>query len=33
VIPIRHRDFEAERHTLGELAEAVSREGHLVYRR
>jgi predicted nucleotidyltransferase len=33
VIPIRRRDFEDERHTLGELAEAVSREGHIVYGR
>jgi hypothetical protein len=30
---IRRRDFEEERHTLGELAEAVSREGQLVYER
>ena len=33
VIPMRRRDFEEERHTLGELAEAVTREGHVVYRR
>lgn len=33
VIPIRRRDFEEERHTLGELAEVVSREGHLIYGR
>jgi len=31
VFPIRRRDFEDERHVLGELAEAVSREGHIVY--
>jgi predicted nucleotidyltransferase len=33
VIPIRRRDFEEDRHMLGELAEAVAREGHLVYGR
>jgi predicted nucleotidyltransferase len=33
VIPIRRRDFEDDRHTPGELAEAVAREGHLVYGR
>jgi len=33
VIPIRRRDFEEDRHTLGELAEAVAREGHIVYGR
>lgn len=33
VFPIRRRDFEEERRTLGELAEAVAREGHLVYGR
>jgi len=33
VIPIRRRDFEENRDTLGELAEAVSREGHVVYGR
>jgi len=33
VIPIRRRDFEEERHTPGELAEAVAREGHVVYGR
>jgi hypothetical protein len=33
VIPMRRRDFEEERHTPGELAEAVTREGHIVYRR
>lgn len=33
VIPIRRRDFEENRDTLGELAEAVAREGHVVYGR
>ena len=31
VIPIRRRDFDERRTTLGELAEAVAREGHVVY--
>jgi predicted nucleotidyltransferase len=30
VIPMRRCDFEEDRHTPGELAEAVSREGHVV---
>jgi len=30
VIPIRRRDFDESRSTLGELAEAVAREGHVV---
>ena len=33
VIPIRRRDFEEDRNTPGELAEAVVREGHVVYGR
>lgn len=33
VFPIRRRDFEEDRNTLGELAEAVAREGHIVYGR
>ena len=33
VIPIRRRDFDEGRTTLGELAEAVAREGHVVYGR
>jgi predicted nucleotidyltransferase len=33
VIPIRRRDFDENRSTLGELAEAVAREGHVVYGR
>jgi predicted nucleotidyltransferase len=33
VIPIRRRDFEEDRHMLGELTEAVAREGRLVYGR
>ncbi len=33
VIPIRRRDFDESRSTLGELAEAVAREGHVVYGR
>ena len=33
VIPIRRRDFEEDRHTPGELAEAVAREGRIVYGR
>lgn len=33
VIPIRRRDFDEDRHVLGELAEAVAREGHRVYGR
>jgi hypothetical protein len=33
VIPIRRHDFEEDRHTLGELAEAVVQEGHLVHGR
>lgn len=31
VIPIRRRDFEEDRETPGELAEAVAREGRVVY--
>jgi uncharacterized protein len=31
VIPIRRRDFEEDREIIGELAEAVAREGHIVY--
>jgi hypothetical protein len=33
VIPIRRRDFEENRDILGEHAEAVTREGHVVYGR
>ncbi|HTR55266.1 MAG TPA: nucleotidyltransferase domain-containing protein [Kofleriaceae bacterium] len=33
VIPIRRRDFDESRSTFGELAEAVAREGHVVYGR
>lgn len=33
VIPIRRCDFEEDRHTPGELAEAVAREGRVVYGR
>lgn len=33
VIPMRRRDFDEDRHTLGELAEAVAREGRVVYGR
>lgn len=33
VIPMRRCDFEEDRHTPGELAEAVSREGRVVYGR
>ena len=33
VIPMRRRDFEDSRGTLGELAEAVAREGRVVYGR
>jgi hypothetical protein len=33
VIPIRRRDFEEDRDIPGELAEAVAREGRLVYGR
>lgn len=33
VIPIRRRDFEEDRDLPGELAEAVAREGRLVYGR
>ena len=33
VSPIRRCDFEEDRHTSGELAEAVAREGHIVYGR
>ena len=33
IIPIRRRDFEEDRQILGELAEAVAREGHVVYGR
>lgn len=33
VIPLRRRDFDESRTTIGELAEAVSREGHVVYGR
>ena len=33
VIPIRRRDFDESRSTLGELAEAVAREGHVIYGR
>ncbi|HVV84031.1 MAG TPA: nucleotidyltransferase domain-containing protein [Kofleriaceae bacterium] len=31
VIPIRRRDFEEERTVRGELAEAVAREGRILY--
>jgi len=31
VFPIRRRDFEEDRDIPGELAEAVAREGRLVY--
>lgn len=31
VIPIRRSDFEQDRRIRGELAEAVAREGHVVY--
>jgi uncharacterized protein len=33
VIPMRRKDFEEDRDVLGELAEAVAREGHVVYGR
>ncbi len=33
VIPVRRHDFESDRDTPGELAEAVAREGHVVYGR
>lgn len=33
VIPVRRSSFEQDRHTPGELAEAVAREGHVVYGR
>lgn len=33
VFPIRRRDFEEDSQVLGELAEAVVREGHIVYGR
>lgn len=33
VIPIRRRDFDDDRETPGELAEAVAREGRVVYGR
>jgi predicted nucleotidyltransferase len=33
VFPIRRRDFEEDRDTPGELAEAVAREGRRVYGR
>ncbi|HEV7558433.1 MAG TPA: nucleotidyltransferase domain-containing protein [Kofleriaceae bacterium] len=33
VIPMRRRDFDASRTILGELAEAVAREGHVIYGR
>ena len=33
VIPIRRRDFDEDRTTPGELAEAVAREGRVVYGR
>jgi predicted nucleotidyltransferase len=33
VFPIRRSDFDGDRHTLGELAEAVAREGRLLYGR
>jgi uncharacterized protein len=33
VIPIRRRDFDENRDVPGELAEAVAREGHVVYAR
>ena len=33
VIPIRRRDFDEDRGTPGELAEAVAREGYVVYGR
>ena len=31
VFPVRRRDFEQDRTTFGELAEAVTREGRVVY--
>lgn len=31
VIPIRRHEFDENRGTPGELAEAVAREGHVVY--
>lgn len=31
VIPIRRKDFDEGRDVLGELAEAVAREGHVIY--
>lgn len=33
VFPVRRSDIEEDRHVLGELAEAVAREGRLVYGR
>ena len=33
VFPIRRSDFDEGRKTRGELAEAVAREGHIVYGR
>ncbi len=33
VFPIRRSDFEGERQTLGALAEAVAREGRVLYGR
>lgn len=33
VFPIRRKDFEEDSQILGELAEAVVREGHVVYGR
>jgi len=33
VFPIRRSDFDADCHTLGELAEAVAREGRRLYGR
>ena len=33
VFPIRRSDFEGERQSLGALAEAVAREGRLLYDR
>jgi len=31
VIPMRRRDFDERKQTLGELAEAAAREGRVVY--
>lgn len=33
VFPVRRSDFDHDRHTPGELAEAVAREGRVVYGR